>query len=61
MQVEINTISCAFGGLACKPLDLHRFVMGRYLPDAPALPDNAPHVGLAAGMAKCTYYVKKKD
>jgi hypothetical protein len=52
-QVEINTISCAFDGLACKPLALHRFVGQRFMPNAPDLPDNEPHVLLAQGMAKC--------
>jgi hypothetical protein len=31
-QVEINTISCAFGGLAALPGRLHKFVLERFIP-----------------------------
>nr|XP_057940323.1 glutathione synthetase [Doryrhamphus excisus] len=53
-QIEINTISASFGGLASHTPDVHRHILkvaGR-LEESQRVLDNKPAVGLAHGIAK---------
>ncbi|XP_054638499.1 glutathione synthetase-like [Dunckerocampus dactyliophorus] len=53
-QIEINTISASFGGLASHTPDVHRHILkvaGR-LEESQRILDNKPAVGLADGIAK---------
>lgn len=54
LQVELNTISCAFGSLATLTSNLHRYLLGRYSlpthPDWQQCPENSSFDGLVDGL-----------
>jgi len=63
-QVEVNTISCAFAGLAAKPQELHQFVLERNVAGGAALaskiPANNVLPNLCKAMAACIAAYRRK-
>lgn len=53
-QIEINTISASFGGLAAGLVNVHKHVLrvARHLEESKAILDNNPAAGLARAIAK---------